>query len=114
MKGKHARVHNVYVSSKQLQAPIVKPNQLVCGGYVQIQANPYMYNYACTCKHIHFNVLPARERGGSFLLFAYLTEHPTLNTHTYWLVIVLFGVAYSYLISLVIIGSVICEVFTGI
>ena len=82
MKGKHARVHNVYVSSKQLQAPIVKPNQLVCGGYVQIQANPYMYNYACTCKHIHFNVLPAREGGGSFFIICLFdrASHPK-HTH---------------------------------
>ena len=83
MKGKHARVHNVYVSSKQLQAPIVKPNQLVCG-YVQVQAKPY----TCITIHVHVNTssLMCCQRGGeggSFLLFAYLTEHPTLHTHTH-------------------------------
>ena len=67
-------------------------------------------------KHIYFNVLPER-RGGEFFIICLFdrASHPThTHTHTYWLVIVLFGVAYCYLISLVIIGSVICQVFTGI
>ena len=70
MKGKHARVHNVYVSSKQLQAPIVKPNQLVCG-FVQVQANPYMYNYTRTCITIHVNTfsLMCCQRGGGGVFY---------------------------------------------